>query len=227
MIVTCDRPWLCADLGAPHLVLSWAVHNGGLTRAPAIWWREVRNADLPADLDVTPWLAREMAGRGGADAVGLLTSRDIRAHALTRAEVEGVTVEALTTAGLSNAEAVGRRQDWAGMDWGTINIAVQIHAALTEPALFEALSIATEARTAAVIEAAIELPTGLATGTGTDCIAIAAREAGPALPHAGLHTALGEAIGAAVRAGVARCIADWRIDIRRLRRLKAEGKPLD
>ena len=50
MRIACDRPWLGVDLGAPHRVLSWAVHRPGLVSAQRILWREVRDADLtPGD----------------------------------------------------------------------------------------------------------------------------------------------------------------------------------
>lgn len=222
MIVSCDRPWLLADLGCPHRVLSWAPHNGGLTEARHILWREVRNADLPEGLEVTPWLQAELAQRQASAAVGLMTSRDVRAHYHLAVEVEGVRVEALVTAGLSNAEAVGRRRDWnsvafASKGWGTINIAVQIHAALTTEAQIEAMSIATQARTAAVMALDLVLPEGRVTGTGTDCIALASRlaTAAPpagALPYAGLHTAVGEAVGAAVKGATLRAAREWRDD---------------
>ena len=70
MILRCARPWLCADLGAPHRVISWALHRGGIVTAERIVWREVRGADLPEGFEVAPWFAAEMAGRGAAEAVG-------------------------------------------------------------------------------------------------------------------------------------------------------------
>jgi adenosylcobinamide amidohydrolase len=73
--------------------------------------------------------------------------------------------------------------------------------------LIEALSIATQARTAAVMDVNLMLPTGRATGTGTDCIAVAARP-GPAL-YAGLHTDIGEALGAAVYQATMTGARDW------------------
>ena len=175
MQVTLAAPWLDCDLGAPHRVLSWAPHRPGYQIAQHIQWRQVRNADLPADLDVAAWLAREMAGR---DAVCLLTSRDIAHHHLARATVEDVTAETLATVGLSNAETVGARVDRAGRNWdkvlpsyGTINIAVKLSLPLSDTGLLEALSIATQARTAAIIAAGHRVPGGrTATGTGTDCI---------------------------------------------------------
>lgn len=60
----------------------------------------------------------------------------------------------------------------------------------------EALSIATEVLTAAVMEIGLALTNGIATGTGTDFITIAPPP-GPQ-DYAGLHTEIGEAIGAAV-----------------------------
>ncbi len=214
MIVTCTPPWLCADLGAGHRVLSWAVHRPGLVEARAILWREVRNADLPEGFAVEPWLAGELAALGQGEAVAMLTSRDLRAHHHRAAEVGGMGVEALATVGLSNAEAVGSRLDRTGAHWGTINLAVQIHTALTDPALTEALSIAAEARTAAVMAAGPDLPTGRATGTGTDCIALACRLDGPALRYAGLHTDLGEALGRAVWQAVAAGVEEWMQKVR-------------
>lgn len=225
MIVTCTAPWLSAELGAEHEILSWAPHRGGLIRAREILWRAVRDADLPPDLDVTSWLTDELRARNAEQALCFLTSRDVSAHHHARAEVEGLAVEALATAGLSNAEAVGTRLHPAER-FGTINIAVQIHAALTLPARLEALSIATEARTAAVLATGLRLATGLATGTGTDCIALACRcadERDEPLAYAGLHTALGEAIGAAVGQATAAAAARWCAEWRALGRIGADG----
>ncbi|HRO11147.1 adenosylcobinamide amidohydrolase, partial [Amaricoccus sp.] len=71
----------------------------------------------------------------------------------------------------------------------------------------EALSVAAEARPAAVIDAAPDRPGGRITGTGTDCILVAAPPGDGAF--AGLHTPLGEAIGRAVYAAVRRGADDW------------------
>lgn len=212
MIVTCARPWLVADLGAPHRVLSWAVHRPGLVPADRIIWREVRDADLSEGFDAGPWLAAELGARGDT-AVGLLTSRDLRFHHHARAVVDGIAVEALVTAGLSNAEAVGARLAPGMAHWGTINIAVQVGTPLSDPALYEALSIISQARTAAVMDHGPDLPTGRATGTGTDCIALAVPP-GAGLPHAGLHTAMGEALGQAVRQATAAAVIEWMAKVR-------------
>jgi len=201
-----DPPWLTLDLAGEMPVLSWAVNRPGLVRARRILWREVRNADLPEHLDVAHWLDAQLAARQARDAVCFLTSCDIARFTTAEACADGIRARAVATVGLSNAESVGHRLS-ASHGWGTINIAVEIGAGLTEAARLEALSIATEARTAAIMAADIPLATGPATGTGTDCIAIAA-PAGDTR-YAGLHTGAGEAVGRAVHAAVARGVALW------------------
>lgn len=210
------QPWLVADLGGPQRVLSFAPWRAGFVTTRRIVWREVRNADLTPELDVRRWIAGMLAERGLSDAVTMLTSHDIRRFVRTEREVEGIRAAALATVGLGNAERVGQRhfravpEDTPG--YGTINIAVQVAGpdprwGLSRVAQIEALTIAAQARTAAVMEAGLNLPGGRVTGTGTDCLALAAppgREA-----FAGLHTALGEAVGAAVHAAVREGARDW------------------
>ncbi|WP_306151991.1 adenosylcobinamide amidohydrolase [Roseovarius sp. MMSF_3281] len=214
--VMLDRPWLEFDLGREMQVLSWAVHRPGLVKARRILWREVRNADLPPDLDVEAWLERQLAQRGAEDAVTFLTSRDIRQ--VTQATVaSGATeAQAVATVGLSNAERVGHRLDRSGQDWGTINVALRLNRSLTQPALLEAMSVAVQARTAAVMDVDMPLAPGRATGTGTDCVAIAAFEGG--VKYAGLHTEIGEATGRAVYTAVFEGARQW---------MATQGRSLD
>ncbi|WP_333831398.1 adenosylcobinamide amidohydrolase [Pararhodobacter sp.] len=214
-MITLAAPWLEYDLGAPHQVLSWSVNRPGYQTARRILWREIRNADLPPGLDVGAWLARELAARGSEDAICLLTSRRIDRHVLREATENAVTAQALATVGLSNAERVGHRMDRTDRDWncelgaayGTINIAVKLNHPLSQTGLLEALSIATQARTAAIMDAGHRLPSGTATGTGTDCIAMAAPEG--ADDYAGLHTDTGIALGRAVYDAVLQGAQDW------------------
>jgi adenosylcobinamide amidohydrolase len=204
--VTLDRPWLELRLPRAMRALSWAPYGAGLVATDRILWREVRNADLTPDFDAYGWFGAEMAARAPG-AVGLLTSRDIGGWRLAEATVDGVRAAAVATVGLSNAESVGARLPWHPAEYGTINLAVVLDARLTEAAQLEAMSIAVQARTAAVMAAGLALATGTATGTGTDCIVLAC-DAG-ADRHAGLHTAVGEAVGAAARAAVVAGVADW------------------
>ena len=203
--VTLDRPWLIARLAAPIRVLSHAPHGAGYCTTDAVLWREVKNADLPVGFAAEDWFAGQMARAPGA--VGMMTSRDIGTWRQARAQVDGVTAQAVVTLGLSNAESVGHRLPWHSADFGTINILVATDAALTETAQLEALTIAVQARTAGVMAAGLELATGRATGTGTDCMAIACPPGQGR--YAGLHTAVGEAVGAAVLQAVSATAADW------------------
>jgi adenosylcobinamide amidohydrolase len=205
--VTLDRPWLEFDLGQEMQVLSWAVHRPGLVRARRILWREVRNADLPKDLDVENWLAGALQARGAGDAVTFLTSRDIRDFTQATAIVGVTEAHTIATVGLSNAERVGHRVDRSGQNWGTINVALRLNRCLTDTALLEAMSIAVEARTAAVMAVNLPLSQGRATGTGTDCIAIAALQG--CTRYAGLHTDIGEAVGRAVYTAVLNGARHW------------------
>lgn len=213
-MLTLEQPWLCYDLGSPMRVLSWAVHRPGFVTASRILWREVHETDLPRDLDVGQWLSGELAARNASDAVTLLTSRALTRHHRHRVTVDNATAEAIITIGLSNAERIGQREDYTGRDWGkdwgTINIALRLDQPLSDIGLLEAMSLATEARTAAVIDLGHRLDTGIATGTGTDCIAIAAPPGDT--PYAGKHTALGEAIGKAVYTAVIEGGRQWQID---------------
>lgn len=207
MRVTLARPWLVADLGAPLRTLGWALNRPGFATARRIAWREVRNADLTPALDVHAWLDRELDGAGLADAVAMVTSRDLSRHVLRSAAVEGAAADCLATVGLSNAERVGARIRPGAGGPGTINLAVRLSTPLSDGALVEALSIAAEARTAAVIAASPDRPGGRITGTGTDCIVVAAPPGTGA--YAGLHTPLGEAIGRAVYDAVRAGADDW------------------
>ncbi len=220
--VTLDRPWLAARLCRPMRILSWAPFGGGWRTGDLVLWREVRNADLPEGFDALSWLAGQVPDRG---AVAMLTSRDIGTWEHERAVAEDVRAECVVTLGLSNAEAVGRRLPAAGPEHGTINLLVATDVALDEAAQLEALSVAVEARTAAVMDLGLALATGRATGTGTDCVALACPPG--TLPHAGLHTAAGEAVGAAVRRAVARAGARWLREqvARRVPADSAEGIP--
>ena len=119
----------------------------------------------------------------------------------------------IATVGLGNALRAGDPPGPAGRI-GTINLLCHVDVPLTDEALLEAMSIATEARTASVLEAAVpSLRSGLpATGTGTDCIVMATPLAGRREPYAGKHTRIGHVVGAAVAQAVRRAVAEWKAE---------------
>lgn len=209
--VTLERPWLTFDLGERMQVLSWAINRPGFEMADRIIWREVRNADLPRDLDVLDWFRAELDRQGAQDAVAFLTSRDVTFFHDKTVRIGETVVRCVATVGLSNAERIGHREDRSTMDWGTINVAVRVNETLSKTGLLEMMSISTQARTAAVMDAGVQVSTGVATGTGTDCIAVAAPCG--SVDYVGLHTQIGEAVGAAVYAAIAEGAAQWKADI--------------
>jgi len=205
--VTLARPWLVARLPGPMRALSHAPYGPGYRMTGAVLWREVRNADLTPGFDAEGWLQGEMARAPEPAGVAMLTSRDIGTWDQASASVDGIGAHCVVTLGLSNAEAVGTRLPWHSADYGTINLLVATDAALTGTAQLEALTIAVQARTAALLDLGLRLETGLATGTGTDCIVVACPPGD--LRYAGLHTAVGEAVGSATRRAVFRAATDW------------------
>jgi adenosylcobinamide amidohydrolase len=190
---------LIVPLGGPHNTLSWAVTGGGLSRANEILIVQV--GELGPEIDPASLLPE--------NSVGMLTGRAVDRYEESRREDGPLAVRVVATVGLGNALAVG---DSPGpLYMGTINIVVQTSAPLAEPALVEAISIAAEARTAAVISLGVESrrSSRVATGTGTDCIVLAAPDAAGGERWAGKHTAIGALIGAAVEEAVSRGGRAW------------------
>lgn len=193
--------------------LSWAVTNGGIGRARAVAWRRVGDDELLPDVDPVALLRDSLARHQLDDAVGLLTARDLDSFDCVSRELDGVTARAVATVGLGNALAAG---DPPGpmsnrARVGTINLLVELSRPLDEAGLAEALALAAEARTAAVLEARVpsRRSSRAATGTGTDCIVVAAPDEGAALGWVGKHTVAGALVGSVVREAVARGVGKW------------------
>lgn len=210
--ISCRPPHLVANFPAPQRMLSWSLTKPGFQAARRVAWREVRNADLPASEDPCVSLERLMGDADLADAVLLVTSRDITRYHLAQAVADGETATCLATVGLSNGERVGERCREPVWRPGTVNTLLHVGRPLSDAAFIETVSIVAEARTAAIIDARIERAGVLVTGSGTDCIVVAAPTGEDAARFAGLHTAIGEAVGAAVYRAVAEGVAVWRRD---------------
>jgi adenosylcobinamide amidohydrolase len=113
------------------------------------------------------------------------------------------------TVGLGNALRAGDPPLPAKV--GTINVLCRLSMPLSDAALLEALALAAEARTLAVLECRYpsvvsELP---ASGTGTDCIVIACPNSGAPGAYAGKHTEVGAALGACVHEATRRATEGW------------------
>lgn len=211
MRVIRQAPWLIVNFSKPHRALSWAIVGGGFARTTAVSWLEVRNQDLPPDIDPRQFLFDRMAERGLENTVGLLTSRKLDAYVDVEKSYEGISARCIATVGLSNALRAGDPPSLAPRA-GTVNILCRVSRPLSQDALVESLSIAVEARTAAILTAEIpSFVTGRhATGTGTDCVVMVSPEGETAEPYAGKHTAIGHAVGAAVFEAVAHGAAKWK-----------------
>lgn len=204
----CAPPFLVARFPEPQRTLGWTLLQPGFVEVCEVVWVEVKDADLTPDVDPCAFLRGRLAGRGFGDALAFMTSRDIRRHHFHRVSVAGITAACLTTVGLSNAVRIGTCRPVRAKA-GTINTLVHVSSPLTDGAFIEALSIATEARTTAIIETRLPGSGPPATGTGTDCIVVAAPVSGDVLSAAGLHTALGEAVGAAVYGATRAGAEEW------------------
>jgi adenosylcobinamide amidohydrolase len=208
---------LTLRFAAPHTTASWALIGGGLQSARAVVFLQVDERELRPPVDPAAYTRARLAAAGLHDAVALLTSRRLDAHADVTCRHRDLHARCIATVGMGNALRAGDQPGPAG-SVGTINLVCQLGLALTSAALLEALALAAAARTLAVREA--EIPSrasGLpASGTGTDCIVIAAPQpparGGRALRYAGMHTALGHVIGAAVLAATQQGIERWRRD---------------
>ena len=205
--------WATVNLPGPHRCLSWAVAGGGWRQATHVIWREVSDRDLTRDADPAAYLREQLAARGHADAVGLMTSRDLTSLVHETAVHGGKTAECVASVGLSNGVRIGELESLAPL-WGTINILCRTSFPLNLATALEALSLVAEARTAAVLDGlgAAGDRGPLATGTGTDCIVIASPVSlDPDTHYCGTHTNEGHLVGKstynAVRRGVDRWVA--------------------
>ncbi len=208
LCVTLESDTLLVRLPAPWPVLSWAPHNGGLTRTACVFnHRKGKFADEElAGIFAEVKRAFDLPN----DAVGLLTGADIERYRESVLTHGPLWVHAVATAGLHNLRAAGDPAD-APLDSrepGTINLILATNALPGIDGMTEAVHTAGMAKTAVLIEAGKVSPkTGRpATGTGTDCIVIAASGDVPE-NLCGMHTVLGELIGNAVRQAVAEAIA--------------------
>lgn len=156
---------------------------------------------LPAERCATMGTAANMHAAGMAHE----RFRDLEVVAVVTAGVE-------TNAGRAGDPAAYHEEDGRYVHaphTGTIVTMLCISRELRPGALVEAVTMATEAKTATLQE--LNVPScysdGLATGTGTDQIAIAARLDGAPLTGAGKHTHLGELIARSVRTALREALA--------------------
>lgn len=217
---------LLIDLGRPRRVLSSAPRGGGLVQARSIINHQVPDNPIQGASpspqiaalsvlrrwgDPSRYLGRVAATlQAPPPTVGLMTAVLLDRLVVCREEENNLWVEGFVTVGVTNAVRAGEPTDLAGRRWvtqgaGTINIILITNAALTVPAMVTAVQVATESKTAVLLEAGVPSWTGRpgATGTGTDAVVIAGGD-GPSIRYSGTHTTIGELIGRLVGRAVAK-----------------------
>jgi adenosylcobinamide amidohydrolase len=205
--------WLRARFAAPHRTLGWTIVGGGWRTSDAVSWLEVSGDELAPPVDACTFVRQGLAAERREEEPVLVTGCALDQYTVAAASIGEVAATCVATVGLGNALRAGDVAE-ASPPVGTINLLCRLSCALTDIALLEALSIAVEARTAAVLEAQIPSTASgrMATGTGTDCVVVAAplpEMRDPAAEYAGKHTPVGAAIGAAVLEAVATGVAAW------------------
>ena len=203
-------PWLIVHFVDPQICLSWAAVNGGRVETSAVAWYFLSPEEKPHAGEMGGYLRLKMDEAHLHGAVGLSTGRKRYGHVEASAEWRDLRAWSVATVGLANAMRVGDPPEDSPAA-ATVNVLCHVSRPLAELALLEALSVATEAKTAAMLEFGVcSVRSGLpATGTASDCIVIACPRNGLDDPLAGKGTDVGHVIGAAVYQAVASGIREW------------------
>lgn len=147
------------------------------------------------------------------DTTGLSTAAFVECAAIRTKRYLDLSVTAVVTAGIdNNAVRIGdpasyyeKSNVYTPLAPGTINILLYINHAMPEGAMVRAVTMCTEAKSAAIAELMLGscYSSGIATGSGTDgTIIISDLETNDMLTDAGGHSKLGELIGCSVKAAV-------------------------
>lgn len=213
-----EGAWLAVGFASPQRAVSWAIVGGGFVDTHDVAWLEVKNADLPAQVDPRALLATRMDERGLHNGIGLLTSRRLDAYVDVAHSHHGLNARCIATVGLGNALRAGDAPVPI-KPIGTINVLCHVSTPLSDHALLEGLALMSEAKALTIREANVpSFATGeAASGTGTDCLVIASplstrRDANQT--YAGKHTNIGYLIGHVVREAIARGAEAWKAEQR-------------
>ena len=162
----------------------------------------------------------------GIGLVGLLTAVDHRDLQVASLADSGVTVTTLATVGVDHGSSprdkdVGSHGEPATpaaepliqpgtINPGTINLVTLVDADLSAGALVRASTLATEAKTLAMVEAGLRTRQGLiATGTATDATVVGHSGRGRHFKYAGSATLVGWLVGRAVYQSVTQGLAAY------------------
>ena len=201
----------------PVRMLSSAILNGGIkyadhffnTKVDANFNGEKTDFELPA---VTLERLAETNGWEGC-CVGMMTAALMKTFRRVRVEKQGVWIEVLVTAGVSNARRAGDVADYQFINeacekLGTINILVLTNAKLSDASMVECVMMVAEAKAACMQDLNVHsrVSESIATGTGTDSTAIACGN-GPEIKYCGKHVLFGELLAKSVHQAISESLA--------------------
>jgi iron complex transport system ATP-binding protein len=145
-----------------------------------------------------------LTGRG----VGLMTAVNISKKLVAlRQDFKDLWVEGFFTVGIGNPVRAGDPATYMEKEndrpVGTINLILVTSPNLSDSAMVDAIQVATEAKTAILVESGVKsaVSSRPMTGTGTDCTVIVSGHGRP-LRYSGTHTKMGELIGRVVSEGI-------------------------
>lgn len=194
----------------PVRILSSAIYNGGYIMAQNFLNLRVdenfegRNTEFEKPYICLEKLSIKENCIGKT--VGMMTAAEMKTFAISRKSADGIWIEIMLTAGLSNARRAGDKADYEFMyelceEIGTINILIATNAKLSDAAMVECIMICTEAKVTVLEELSITSPISgkLCTGTGTDSVAIACNNEGQLVEYCGKHVLFGQLLAEATR----------------------------
>ncbi len=217
---------LIVDLGGLRTVLSSAPRAGGITRARYVLNHQVANNPIDRGNsgmgaiarcgDPSRTLSNLAISLGIRDKfVGLMTAVSLVDLVAVREAYEEIWVEGFVTVGTANAVRAGepvtsRQGTISVVHPGTINLILVTNARLPASAMVGMVQVATEAKTAVLLDAKVRSWTGCsgATGTGTDAVVVVSGD-GPPQRYSGTHTILGELVGRVIGTGVTAGLARY------------------
>ncbi len=200
VLLSVDDAAVCLSFATRQRVLSSAVLHGGMTQASAYLNLRVPREDEGVCEHPATTLARAVEARDlPLDTVGMMTAASMKSLRVSGEAIADEHLSVVVTAGMHNARRAGDRAEYRALgavprEVGTINLAIVYSGALSPAAMVEAVTVATEAKAAALQDKGITsaVGAGIATGTGTDAVALFSADSGPEVPFVGKHTLFGE-----------------------------------
>ena len=207
-------------LKQPMQFLSSAPLGEGFLEAPWVLSQQVDiNDPLPTPLELLRRCGQRRGIPPGQDFVGLLTAVEHEDLQVVTCAENGVTVTTLATVGVVHGSSPRQDQlldfgsasegpDPSMQTPGTINTVTLIDGHLSPGALVRASTLATEAKTLALVEAGLHTREGyISTGTATDATVVGHTRRGRRFEYAGMATLVGWLLGHATYGAVKQGLA--------------------